>query len=352
MLFFVVRLYVVLFKFFYCQPIMKKRFKFEYRITFLYIIIGLLWILLTDAILESLINDKQVLSTLQSFKGGFYVVITSVFLFILTRRYTQKEEEVKKRLIESKEKAEESDRLKSSFLANMSHEIRTPMNGILGFVGLLEDVTLTKDKYLIYVNLVKKSSERLLETINDIIEISKIESNQVSLKKSQFDVNESLNFLYGFFKPAAEEKNLSLRLVNSLSDSMVIFNTDKNKFESILTNFIKNAIKFTREGFVEIGFRRNNGTYLFYVKDTGSGIPKEKQEAVFDRFVQADIEITRPYEGSGLGLAIAKAYAAMLGGKIGIESEEGKGSTFSFTINGAAVADSQPFEASTVQFEN
>jgi signal transduction histidine kinase len=88
------------------------------------------------------------------------------------------------------------------------------------------------------------------------------------------------------------------------------------------------------------------------VKDTGSGIPKEKQEAVFDRFVQADIEITRPYEGSGLGLAIAKAYAAMLGGKIGIESEEGKGSTFSFTINGAAVADSQPFEASTVQFEN
>jgi len=273
-------------------------------------------------------------------------------LFILIRGYTQKEEEVKKQLIESKEKAEESDRLKSAFLANMSHEIRTPMNGILGFVSLLDDVTLTKDKYLIYVNLVKKSSERLLETINDIIEISKIESNQVSLKKSQFDVNESLNFLYGFFKPAAEEKNLNLRLVNSLSGSMVVFNTDKNKLESILTNFIKNAIKFTREGFVEIGFRRNNGTYLFYVKDTGSGIPKEKQEAVFDRFVQADIEITRPYEGSGLGLAIAKAYAAMLGGKIGIESEEGKGSTFSFTINGAAVADSQPFEVSTVQFEN
>ncbi|MGM0622198.1 MAG: sensor histidine kinase [Bacteroidota bacterium] len=327
---------------------MKKRFKFEYRITFLYIVIGLLWIFLTDAILEFLISDKQVLSTFQSYKGAFYVVITSLFLFILIHRYTQKEEEVKKRLIESKEKAEESDRLKSAFLANMSHEIRTPMNGILGFVSLLDDVTLTKEKYLIYVNLVKKSSERLLETINDIIEISKIESNQVSLKKSQFDVNESLNYLYGFFKPAAEEKNLNLKLVNSLSDNTVVFNTDKNKFESILTNFIKNAIKFTNEGFIEIGFNRTNGSYLFYVKDTGSGIPKEKQEVIFERFVQADIEITRPYEGSGLGLSIAKAYAGMLGGKIGIESEEGKGSTFNFTLNGVAVTVSEASETSVV----
>lgn len=327
---------------------MKKRFKFEYRITFLYIIVGLLWIFLTDAILEFLISDKQVLSTFQSYKGAFYVIITSVFLFILTRRYTQKEEEVKKRLIDSKEKAEESDRLKSAFLANMSHEIRTPMNGILGFVSLLDDVTLTKEKYLIYVNLVKKSSERLLETINDIIEISKIESKQVSLKKSQFDVNESLNYLYGFYKPAAEEKNLNLRLVNSLSDNKVFFNTDKNKFESILTNFIKNAIKFTNKGFVEIGFNKVNGSYFFYVKDTGSGIPKEKQEVIFERFVQADIEITRPYEGSGLGLSIAKAYAGMLGGKIGIESEEGKGSTFNFTINTPAVTNSKASETSVV----
>jgi signal transduction histidine kinase len=327
---------------------MKKRFKFEYRITFLYIIVGLLWIFLTDAILEFLISDKQVLSTFQSFKGGFYVVITSVFLFILIRRYTRKEEEVKKSLIESKEKAEESDRLKSAFLANMSHEIRTPMNGILGFVSLLDDVTLTKDKYLIYVNLVKKSSERLLETINDIIEISKIESNQVTLKTSQFDVNESLNYLYGFFKPAAEEKNLNFRLINSLSDNKVVFNTDKNKLESILTNFIKNAIKFTTEGFIEIGFSQMNGSYLFYVKDTGSGIPKEKQEAIFERFVQADIEITRPYEGSGLGLSIAKAYAGMLGGKIGIESEEGKGSTFRFTVKTPAVTNSKVSETSVV----
>jgi signal transduction histidine kinase len=311
---------------------MKKRFKFEYRITFLYIIVGLLWIFLTDAILEFLISDKQVLSTFQSFKGGFYVVITSVFLFILIRRYTQKEEEIKKRLIESKEKAEESDRLKSAFLANMSHEIRTPMNGILGFVGLLEESTLTREKYQLYLNFIKKSSERLLSTINDIIEISKIESKQVVLQAAEFDVSESMQFLFGFFKPETAKKGLEFLYVNPFKNKTIYFYTDKNKLESILTNFLKNALKFTDNGFVEFGLKDEDAHFIFYVKDSGAGIDKSKISRIFERFTQGDIKITRPYEGSGLGLSIAKAYAELLGGEIGVDSVKGKGSTFYLKI--------------------
>lgn len=311
---------------------MKRKIKFEYKITVLYLVVGLAWILFTDAILESMVENYEVLTKIQSFKGGFYVTITSILLFILIRRYTKKEEATKQKLIESKEKAEESDRLKSAFLANMSHEIRTPMNGILGFVSLLEDTTLTKEKYTVYLNFVKKSSERLLSTINDIIEISKIESKQVVLHASEFDLNESLQFLFDFFKPEAERKGLRFVYNNPLNDREIIFYTDKNKLESILTNFLKNALKFTGKGFIEFGLKDDETSFSFYVKDSGPGIDKNKIPLIFERFTQGDIEITRPYEGSGLGLSIAKAYAELIGGEIVVDSVKGEGSTFYLKI--------------------
>ncbi len=240
--------------------------------------------------------------------------------------------EAENNLIAAKLKAEESDRLKTAFLANMSHEIRTPMNGIMGFTKLLEKKELTAAQHQLYLDLVTKSSERLLNTINDIIEISKIEAGQTSLRLTELDLHEFMTYLFSFYKQEAESKGLQFKRTETGYPNNLFITTDKIKLESILSNLIKNAIKFTEKGFVEMGCKRNGNNYEFYVKDSGVGIPKEKQGQIFNRFVQADNSLTKPYEGSGLGLSIAKAYAKMLHSKIKVESEVDKGSTFRFEL--------------------
>ncbi|WP_321288788.1 PAS domain-containing protein [uncultured Sunxiuqinia sp.] len=241
-----------------------------------------------------------------------------------------------KELLQAKEKAEESTRLKSAFLANMSHEIRTPMNGILGFTSLLKNPKLTGKQKERFIDIIEKSGHRMLSTINDIVDISKIESGQVEVKISEINLNNQLEELYEFFLPETKKKNLRFSIANRPTDQQASFKSDKEKINSILTNFIKNAIKYTHVGSIEFGYsinKKNNDTKLeFYVTDTGIGIPKERQEAIFNRFVQADIEDKNVYQGSGLGLAISKAYAEMLGGYIWVESVEGVGSQFYFTI--------------------
>jgi len=238
------------------------------------------------------------------------------------------EEELKAALI----KAQESDRLKSAFLANMSHEIRTPMNGILGFTNLLAEPDLTAAEKRGFIGIIQKSSERMLNTVNDLIDISKIETGQMPLVYSAINVTCQLQTLIDFFVLQAREKNLILKLNNKLSNDNDIFSTDVTKFDSILTNLIKNAVKFTDSGTIEVGCSSDGNFLQFYVSDTGIGIPKHRQEAVFKRFEQADITDSRALQGSGLGLAIAKAYVEMMGGKIRLDSEEGKGSVFCFTL--------------------
>jgi len=236
----------------------------------------------------------------------------------------------------AKEQAEESDRLKSAFLANMSHEIRTPMNGIMGFLDLMRNTNVTEKEHDLYFNMVKKSSERLLTTINDIIEISKIESGQTPVMQSIENVNEIMDYLHNTFAPNAEEKGLKLKLSENVirdKHKTVAIKTDKIKLEVILKNLIRNAIKFTNQGEVEISYETTEDTITFSVKDTGPGIAEDRQDAIFDRFVQADLNITRPHEGAGLGLSITRAYAEMLKGKIWVESEVGKGSNFYFSLN-------------------
>lgn len=240
---------------------------------------------------------------------------------------------IEKELVIAKNKAEESDRLKSAFLANMSHEIRTPMNGILGFIELLQNPSVTDEQHQLYVDIIKTSGERLMNTINDIIEISKIEAKQSHVNYSEVEIGSLMNYLYSFFKIEAEQKGLQFLMKNVLTNSDSLVLTDKNKLTSIFLNLIKNALKFTNEGFIEFGNNFENGEFSFYVKDSGMGIPADKLDIIFDRFVQADLAITRPYEGSGLGLSISKAYVEMLGGKIEIDSELGKGTTIRFTIN-------------------
>jgi PAS domain S-box-containing protein len=232
----------------------------------------------------------------------------------------------------AKNKAEEADKLKSAFLANMSHEIRTPMNGIMGFTNLLKKPNLSGEKKQDYIEIIRKSGNRMLKTVNDIIEISKIETGQVGLNIGEVNLSELCEYLYLFFKPEAEVKQLQLNLLSSLKDHQSVIRTDEVKLNSILTNLIKNAIKYSNEGSIEVGCKVNDKFLEYYIKDTGIGIPEERMDAIFDRFVQADIEDRHAYEGSGLGLAIAKSYVEMLGGSIWLESKVGSGTTVHFTI--------------------
>jgi PAS domain S-box-containing protein len=245
---------------------------------------------------------------------------------ITNRKHTEFE------LIKAKEKAEESDRLKSIFLTNMSHEIRTPMNGILGFTELLKEPKLSSDEQQDYIKTIQMSGTRLLDTINSIVDISKIESGLIQVNIKETNINDQIEFIYKFFKPEAEIKGLQLLLKNSLPSNEAIIKTDNEKVYAILTNLVKNAIKFTFKGSIEFGYAKKGEFLEFFVKDTGVGIPKNQKETIFIRFRQGSESYNRGYEGSGLGLSIAKSFVEMLGGKIWVESQEGKGSTFYFTI--------------------
>ncbi len=255
-------------------------------------------------------------------------------------------------------KAQESDRLKSAFLANMSHEIRTPMNGILGFAGLLKEHNLTNEKQQEYIDIIENSGDRMLNLINDLIDISRLEADQMAVTISETNINKKLEDLYTFFKHEVEQKGIQLSYNINLINEKATIQTDNDKLYAILTNLIKNAIKYTDKGSIEFGYTSacsatstsacsatstsaksvtthsvNEPIELkFYVKDTGIGIPKDRHKAVFDRFVQADIEDIEVREGAGLGLSISKAYVEMLGGRIWLESEQGKGSQLYFTI--------------------
>lgn len=245
-------------------------------------------------------------------------------------------EERTKELVKAKEHSEESDRLKSAFLANMSHEIRTPMNGILGFAELLKLPNLSVEDQSKYLNIIELSGKRMLNIVNDIVDISKIESGVMEVDMSSTNVNTQLEDLHAFFKPEADKKGLQFSFISPLSSIESCISTDKEKLYGILTNLIKNAIKFTDTGSIEYGYEiRNNDNQLyleFFVKDSGHGIPLNRQEAIFGRFIQADISNKSAYQGAGLGLSISKAYVEMLGGEIWLQSEPEIGTTFYFTI--------------------
>jgi PAS domain S-box-containing protein len=230
-------------------------------------------------------------------------------------------------LFKAKEKAEESDRLKTAFLHNISHEIRTPLNAIMGFATLLEgesDASARKS----YVEVITQSSDHLISIISDIVDIANIEADLVSVKKESFNLNSMLKSVHHQYLTKAKLKNLQFTLNIGMEDSMAEIITDKVKLNQILMNLVNNAIKFTSEGKVEFACRVRDKLLEFKVSDTGIGIPEEHQPRIFERFYQVHSQITRSYEGTGLGLAICKAYADMLGGTINLSSAPGAGSTF------------------------
>jgi len=253
----------------------------------------------------------------------------------ITSDITEKRESIEE-LILARKKAEESDKLKSAFLANMSHEIRTPMNGILGFADLLKEPNLTGEMQQKYIEIIEKSGLRMLNIINNIVDISKIEAGMMNACFKNLNVNEKIEFIYHFFIPETERKGIKLYINKTLPTKDAIIKSDGEKLFSILTNLVKNAIKYTQKGLIEIGYSLKNdkepAELEFYVKDTGIGIPEDRQRAIFERFIQADILDIKAHQGAGLGLSISKAYVEMLNGKIWLESEVDKGSVFYFTL--------------------
>ncbi len=235
-------------------------------------------------------------------------------------------------LEEAMKKAEESERLKSAFLHNISHEIRTPLNAIVGFSALLNEHENDPESRKEFIDIITRSTDHLLEIINNIVELSDIEANSIKVNITEINLNSTLRRVYDQFRANAREQNISLCFAAALDDSKVNIMTDGFKLLQVLSNLVNNAMKFTKEGKVTFGYTIKDQIIEFYVSDTGIGISPEHHEMIFSRFYQTDSSYTRPFEGAGLGLSISKAYVELLGGIIWFTSKPGEGSVFYFTL--------------------
>lgn len=242
----------------------------------------------------------------------------------------------KKRMIEelkdAKEKAEESDRLKTAFLQNISHEIRTPLNGILGFSELLIQEWTTPEDRLEYNEAIQKSGKRLIDIVSNILDISIIETGQVLLTPVRFNFNSIVLEIYNFYHSQALHKNLIMKYELGLENELAFATADSSRVYQVLNNLVNNAVKFTRTGEIEFGYKAEPGKVCFFVKDTGIGIPETEQEKIFSRFYQVEQSSARNYEGAGLGLAISAGLVKAMGGKLWLESNPGGGTIFYFTL--------------------
>ncbi len=233
----------------------------------------------------------------------------------------------------AKERAEQSDRLKSAFLANMSHEIRTPMNSILGFSQLLMEAE-DEEELKEFVDVINTNGQHLLALINDIIDLSKVESGLMTINPSEFSINDLVEEAANLFKSHSKvvSGRINLRLSLSLNDHDALIISDRTRLKQVLINLLSNAFQFTNKGFVEVGYCLLAENILFYVKDTGIGLDAEKRSVVFDRFMQATMDHHPKNEGFGLGLAISKAFVNLMGGEIWVDSSSTQGSTFLFSL--------------------
>ena len=298
-------------------------------------------------ILKKTLNEGKVFAEIELLKKDGSLISTDLnsvllpggLVYCSCRDITERKQ-AKEELIKAKDKAEEGDRLKTAFLHNISHEIRTPMNAIVGFSALLAephiDVQSSKD----YIEVIMQSSNHLLAIISDIVDISNIEANLVKIVKNEININSTLQSLCNQFIPKANEKKIQLACETTLSDTDALVLTDSTKLNQILINLISNALKFTDKGSINIGYKVKLDFLEFCVSDTGLGIPQKYHIRIFERFYQVQPSISRLYEGTGLGLAISKAHVELMGGKIWLTSEPGKGTSFYFTI---------PYEKQTVK---
>jgi signal transduction histidine kinase len=313
---------------------MIKRIPFQYRITILYVFFSALWILFSDKLVFYLIKDTYQIERLSTYKGWLFVLVTGILLYYLIRKEILRRTQIVDELLESNKKAEESDRLKTTFLSNLSHYIRTPMNGILGFVELLEDRNISLENHQVFLSYINEMSQNLLQTLNSIIEISKIQEGQVNINVEPFNAKELIDRIAEAAKFDISAKKKSIRVVQNNSffnenDSII---SDREKISHVLSNLVSNAVNFTDEGEIEIGSSKNNGDIVFWIKDTGKGIPEGKIDVLSTGFLNSTSTTCTIGEGAGLGLPLSSGLIKLLGGNLWLESTGKEGSKFCFSI--------------------
>lgn len=305
------------------KTIWMKKIYFENKIALGYLLIGSFWILFSDKILYYFVTDADMLTQAQTYKGWFYIIITTYLLHQFLTNHLGK-------LRAAQQRAQESDQLKTAFLQNISHEIRTPMNSILGFTNLLvkEDITFLDRKR--YSEFVTKSTQQLLTIVEEILELSLIQSGNVIIRERPIYLDDLLKEIYLSNAPLIKsEVTLILETDRHESDLPVLI--DEDKLKEIFKSLINNANKFTEQGVITLGYVINNDVIDFFVKDSGVGIPPEIQESIFNSFQKVG-KYNKLYDGIGLGLSICRGYLALFKGSIRVESEPNKGSCFYFTL--------------------
>jgi len=256
---------------------------------------------------------------------------------------------IEEELIRARDKAEQSDKLKTAFLHNISHEIRTPMNAIVGFTTLLDSPETNDESRRQYIDIIYQSSNQLLSIITDIVDISNIETGLVKVSRTNINLNSLIRNLYDQYRLRAVQRELVLQFTSHLDDNQSDVLTDETKIIQILSNLLNNALRFTREGRIEFGYVLRGDTVEFFVGDTGIGIAPEHQVKVFDRFYQIETPSSKQFSGTGLGLSISKAYVELLGGSIWLISNPGEGSLFCFSIPYTKPVEVQPPKKKTVR---
>ena len=279
-----------------------------------------------EATLNVLTSEKKSVECDAVISGSYFLLNEEENMVLTVHDITQLKE-TEKQLTLAKEKAENADLSKSAFLANMSHEIRTPLNAITGFAEILASANTEEEKAQ-YQEIIKMNADLLLQLVNDILDMSKIEAGTLEFVYTKVDINLLLSDLRQLFQMKVNDAGGNIQIIAEPSLPSCSIETDRNRVAQVLSNFTTNAIKFTQEGTISIGYEARDTELYFYVTDTGAGIPADKLPEVFGRFVK----LNKDKKGTGLGLSISKTIVNKLEGQIGADSVEGKGSTFWFTI--------------------